>query len=171
MKNQIFAFGASAFLLLSVMAGSTGCKKSNGTASNSTTATIQTSATASGTAFSSNSAGGFYYTATKSFDLASAQIKSGDSLIMELTFPDTLALNKSYPLGGSQEGPNLEYTDWKTQDWFATSWSEASGTMTITSLDKNSHNVQGNFNAILWKAGGDSIIVSNGKFNINYLVQ
>jgi hypothetical protein len=166
MKNTILPFSLFASLFLIVLIVNSSCKKSNNSNSTGTT-----SATVSGTAYQSSISSGVDITSGNTFDLITAQTKGGDSLIMEFTFPDTVAVNKAYPLGGSQTAASLSYTDWKTQDWFSTGWNAPSGTLTITSLNKSSHNVQGNFSAIVWKAGGDSLIIKNGQFNFNYQVQ
>lgn len=166
MKNKTLLFSFLASVLLIILVGNSSCKKSND--SNSVGST---SATISGTAFQSTISAGADITAENAFDLVTAQVKGTDSISMELIFPDTVVVNKAYSLGGSSTAASLEYIDWKTQNWFSTGWDAPSGTLTITSLNKNSHNVQGNFSAIIWAAGGDSLIVKNGQFNINYQVQ
>ena len=150
---------------LTVLAGFTACKKDNnsGVASNSTTATV------SGATFQSIAGTGVDVASQNDLTLVFVQAKSGDTTTMSLNFPDTIQVGKPYKIGGDNTVVYLEYAT--KDDWYSTWNGQESGTLTVTSLNKSSKNIQGTYSAIAWKAGGDSDIVKDGKFNVNFLVQ
>jgi hypothetical protein len=160
MKNRYFLWTFSA---LTVLVGFTACKKdSSGTPSNSSTATI------SGAAFKSSYTTGVDLTSQNNITLAFLQGKGDDTTVITLSFPDTIQVNKAYKIGGDNTVVSLEYET--SAQWFATWGGEESGTMTLSVLNKDAHNVQGTYSGIAWAAGGDSVIIKDGKFNANYLV-
>jgi hypothetical protein len=101
-------------------------------------------------------------------------VEGGDSISVDLAFPDTLSVNKSFHFGGYATGADVEFTDWKAPKWYTSGFGYNAGgnsTVTITSLDKNSHTLQGTFSAVMWYNSTDSMIVNSGKFNVNYQVK
>ena len=160
MKNRYFLWTFSA---LTVLIGFTACKKdSSGTPANTSTANV------SGTAFQSSVTTGLDYTSQNNITLEFFQGKGTDTNIITLNFPDTIQVNKAYKIGGDNTVVSLEYET--ASDWYSTWGGEESGTLTVTSHNKDSHNIQGTYSAIAWRAGGDSVIIKDGKFNANYVV-
>jgi hypothetical protein len=158
MKNRYFLWTFSA---LTVLIGFTACKKdSSGTPANTSTANIN------GTAFQSSRATGIDLTSQNSFTLVFFQGKGTDTTSITLSFPDTVQVNKAYKIGGDNTVVQMEY---ETSDqWFSTWSGEETGTLTVTSLNKDAKNIQGTYSAIAFAAGGDSVVVKDGKFNANY---
>jgi hypothetical protein len=157
MKNHSLLWTA---LALTSLVAFTACKKDNNSGGGGNTASI------SGTAFQSSVSSGFDLTSQNNITLMFQQGKGGDTSVITLNFPDTLQVNKAYVIGGANTLVWLEYET--PSDWYATYDGQESGSFTITSMNKDSKNIQGNYNAIAWKAGGDSVIITNGKFNVNY---
>jgi len=129
---QLWSFSAL-FLLVSF----TACKKdsSSGTSTNSSTATV------SGAAFQSTVAAGVDFTSQNNLTVEFFQIKGHDSTNITISFPDTLQANKAYTIGGTNTLVSLQYET--PQDWYSTWDGQASGSLTLTSFNKNGHNVQG----------------------------
>ena len=160
MKNR---YSLWAFSALIVLVGFTACKKdSSGTPANSSSANV------SGASFQSSIATGVNLTSQNNLTLMFFQGKNGDTTSITISFPDTLQVNKAYTIGGSNSLVSLEYET--PNDWYSTWDGEASGSLTLTSLNKGAKNVQGTYSAIAWKAGGDSVVIKDGKFNTNFLV-
>ena len=160
MKNRYLLWTFSA---LTTLIGFTACKKDNnsGVATNSTTANV------SGTTFQSSTVTGIDITSQNYLSLIFKQGKGNDTNTLTLTLPDTLQVNKAYKIGGVN---TLVYLEYETSSaWYSTWSGEESGSLTLTALNKTTHNIQGTYSAIAWAAGGDSVIVKDGKFNANYL--
>jgi len=173
MKKKTLLFSSFAYLSLIILVGTSSCKKNNNSTNDSTSVGTVT-ASISGKAYQSTISTGVDDTNNGLFNIVTAQVKGGDSISFDLAFPDTLSVNKPFHFGGFATGATVDYTDWKTPNWYTSGFGSNAGgnsTVTITSLDKYSHNLQGTFSAIIWYDSSDSLIVNSGKFNVNYQVK
>lgn len=155
-KTKFRLLALAAFALITASA----CKKDNDSPGDSG----KFSATINGTAFQPSLAG-----ALDAYDyitISGFQVVSNDSLILSLDIPDTAHVN--VPI--SFEDGSLSYTRSKSGDTYY-SWGNGShGSTTLTSWDKTNKKVAGTFSGVVYEAygGNDSIVVTNGQFNINY---
>jgi len=160
LSAQLLSWGIIPAMALTLVVA--GCKKSNdsGVASNSASATIGTasfqSTVTNGVAFSGN------------LQLTAMQITNGDTLVLLLDFPDTLALNKSYVLDGTIVG--LTYYDTKSGSttYTATGQGTDASSFILSGLNKTTKVATGTFGCKVWPPNGNGIIVNSGKFNISY---
>jgi|GEM_PF-1317943 len=156
------------FLLTIVFANLTACKKSGSDAPNVHDAF---SATLNGNSFQTSTVEGLDMTSISTFDIVATQHSGNDSTVIELSFPDTLAINKTYDIGGGHSGGAFG-TFYNGGMWYLTMYRlGVSGSITLTSLDKNNHFVAGSFTGVAKSTAGDSIVLNNGKFSSNFQVQ
>jgi len=152
-------------LLAIVFTNMTACKKSS---SNTPSAF---SATLSNSSFQASTIIGVDIASLNTFDILATQHSGTDSTVIELSFPDTLTVNKTYDIGGTNSGGAFG-TYYDGGLWYLTAYRQGvSGSITLTSLDKNSHFVAGNFTGVAKSTAGDTIVLNNGKFSSNYAQQ
>jgi hypothetical protein len=122
------------------------------------------SASINGTAFQPSLAGALY--AYDYITITGFQAVSNDSLVLSLDIPDTAHVN--VPI--SFEDGRLSYTKSKSGDTYY-SWGNGShGSTILSSWDKTNKKIAGTFSGVVYPqyGGNDSIVVTNGQFNINY---
>lgn len=158
------------FLWLSVAFASviiltTSCKKSSSTPSQAVSATIGS------TNFQGSAIVGVNYTTYNRMQVVASQVTSSDSLYLEIDFPDTLTVNKTYDMGGDPFGQALAYYIGSTQTWYSTTSEKVSGTLTLTSYDKNAKTVAGTFSLTIYGSGDTELEVKNGKFSSSYITE
>jgi len=159
-------FPKTSYVLLAIVfTNMTACKKNSSNAPNSFSATINNNS------FQASGVIGVDITSIYTFDILATQHSGSDSTVIELSFPDTLTVNKTYDIGGSNSGGAFG-TYYDGGLWYLTAYrSGVSGSITLTSLDKSSHFVAGNFTGVAKSTAGDSIVLNNGKFSSNYTQQ
>ncbi len=165
MKVKIFllVFSIAGFLIFFPS-----CKKSNdaGPSTNSISATL--TAPSGTTSFKSTSnIFGNFYTVSQMYYLQGAQVVDGDSLTLEILFYDTLAINKPYLITQSPIGDvHVNYIKWATNLVYVPDFFSPVGTLTVTSMNQTTHAVAGTFSGKFFSSDTDSIVISNGEFNI-----
>ena len=173
MRSKIVGFSAGSFLacfaLFAVIAG---CKKSSGSSgSTSTLSATLTPQRASGFAFQPSLTVGTLSESVSTIFITSLQIKSGDSLLLQVGFPDTSRLNVAYQVSSGLIGMN--YSDALTGFFYIAAESGGSGSVTLTTLDTVGHKAIGTFSGTMVGNNGlnsDTLIVTNGQFNSTYTV-
>ena len=143
------------------------CKKSNdsGAPANTITATLTTPAGV--TTYKSSSTFGFHYETSGQYWLEGQQVAGGDSLIFDFTFYDTLVVNKPYLITDAASGNvTATYIKWNSHAIYAPDYFSPIGTLTVTSMDKTNHTIAGTFSGKFFASSSDSVVISNGKFNI-----
>jgi len=151
----------SFFIVLAVFAA---CKKNNGGASINSASAIIGSA-----AFQSTQTVGVDNRSNHSFELNATQLKTGDTSAIDLFFPDTVKLNKAYTLDNDLF--YVGYVTSKGQKFYFPDYFSPIGTLTVTSIDKSAHIVAGTFSGHFLASSTDSVVITNGKFNISYILQ
>jgi hypothetical protein len=122
------------------------------------------SATINGTAWQPSKAGAFYENNFVTID--GLQVQLNDSLALSLDIPDTAHVN--IPISFA-EG-KLTYTKSKSSSIYI-SWGNSSHGFTILSnWDKTNKKVAGKLSGVVYSIfnPGDSIVITNGQFNITY---
>ena len=142
----------------------TSCKKSNSPAP--TNAAF--SATVNGSAFNPTASNAVYTGFAQSWDIFGLYIKGSDSSVFDVTIYAPVTLNK--PVTTYYSG--VDYYSAGVDD-FSDFVGTGKATITVTSLDSVNHKISGTFSGVLPGTTGsdDSVVVTNGKFNISYLVQ
>ena len=149
------------------------CKKSNDTPSapsNTIEATVGT------TGFVSSHTLSVLFDVSTNFDLLGSEIVSGDSVGFELQFPDTLVVNKIYPAtAGGLVGTNIsiDYYNFHTFAIYAPDDNNPVASISITAFDSTKHTIAGTFSGhfINTSLSTDSVVITNGKFNVTYVNQ
>jgi hypothetical protein len=161
-RAMVLVLVTSAFML-----AATGCKKSsnNGGGSGSMSATV------SGTAWANSyPLVGLYATSggTGGFEIVGFQFKSGDSTSLDLDFPAPIVLNQAMSTNTSSF--IIAYTDSKSGAGYGALVGIGNATLTITSYDSTGHTIGGTFSGVLYNTStfADSIMVTNGKFNLSF---
>ena len=122
------------------------------------------SATINGTAWQPSKANAIHVNDFITID--GLQVQSNDTLALSLDIPDTANVNMPV----SFEDGRLTYTKSKSGAIYI-SWGNAShGSTTISGWDKANKKVSGKFSGVVYSifGGTDSIVITNGQFNINY---
>jgi hypothetical protein len=162
--NRAITFLAiSSIVLLAV----TSCSKSNNSSSST-----GVSATVSGTAWANSyPVAGIYYTAGGEFDIIGAQMKGGDTTGIEVFLTSPITLNSAVNTNASNW--DLTYIDEKTLNEYDGAYGNSHALLTVTSYDSTGHKIGGTFTGVLYNISGtgDSIVVTNGKFNTAFQVQ
>jgi hypothetical protein len=144
----------------------TSCSKNNSSSgSNGGTFT----ATVSGTSFQSVIAGGEQVSSANLFFLAGEAVISGDTIELSITMQDSIALNTAIPFDGFIT--TLAYENLKTGTvYISESSSSTPGSVTITAYSSAAQQIGGTFSGTIYNQSntGDSLVVTNGKFNVNY---
>lgn len=144
----------------------TSCSKNN---SGSVNDAGSFSATVSGTAYQSVVAGGEQVSSANLFFLAGEAVISGDTVELSITMQDSIALNTAIPFDGYLT--TLTYENLKTGlVYISESASSTPGSVTITSYSSAGQQIGGTFSGTIYNQSNvaDSLVVTNGKFNINY---
>ena len=160
--TSLLAVSAIAFSALFLASS---CKKDNGP----TGAAAQLSATIGANSFSPSLVQGFDDGILTS--VAGLQIKSGDSLILTVSVPDTAKAGMVIKFSAIDDGA-VEYINSKaTMAYF--SWTGAShGTITINSWDKTNKKISGSVNGMLYNDFNDKDSARiSGQFNTAYVTQ
>lgn len=174
MTSKIVRFSAGSFLacfaLFVVIAG---CKKSNSSSTGGGTlsATLTPGNVATGFAFQPSLTVGTLSQSVSTIFITSLQIKSGDSLLLQVGFVDTARVNVAYPISGGLTGMN--YSDALTGFFYIADQSAGSGSVTLTTIDTVGHKAVGTFSGTMVGNNGlnnDTLIVTNGQFNSTYTV-
>ena len=122
------------------------------------------SATINGTAWQPSKADAFYE--NDFITIGGRQVQLNDSLALSLDIPDTAHVN--IPI--SFDNGKLTYTKSKSGAIYI-SWGNSShGATILSSWDKTNKKVTGKFSGVVYSifSASDSIVITNGQFNINY---
>jgi hypothetical protein len=166
-RSITFVLSLATFLLLF-----SSCKKSNDAGAPANTISATLTAPTSTTTFQSASTFGFYYGVSKSYWLEAAQVVGGDSLLFDINFYDTVVVNKPYLITDAASGyVNVTFIKWKSHSIYAPDYVSPVGTLTVTSMNQTNHTVAGTFSGKFFATSTDSLMISNGKFNITCLTQ
>lgn len=153
-----------AFALLAI---SVGCKKSN----NSTNSTSAVSASMGSTAYSASTTNTFAWYSTDStvYQFVSFAVNGTDTTGLEFQIFTPFTVGTTIT---DQTMVNMDYFVSSTKDYSA-GWGTGHIAMTVTSQDTLNHKIAGTFTATLYNNlnQGDSLQVTNGKFNTAYIVQ
>jgi hypothetical protein len=165
MKNKTFRLlGLSTVFATALTIGFSSCKKDkndNGGASGQFSATIGSNAFRPSQVEADLSQG--------FFEIAGIQVVSGDSLILDLGFPDTVTVNSKLNFYSS----DLSYVTTKSLKFYSSSASSAHGSVTFTTVDKTNKKLAGKFSGVLYGIFGtsDSLVIKDGQFNTAYKAQ
>ena len=148
----------SALIAFSFAFVTTSCKKSN-----SSTDAGPFSATMSGTAYQPSKVAAFDQLSY--VNIEGLQIKSGDSISLQLSIPDTETVSSVVDF----DHASLKYFDTKGLIRFETTY-PAHGSITFSTWDKTNRKIVGKFSGVLYggASGNDSVVISNGQFNTAY---
>jgi len=153
-RAMALAVISSAFLLAAAS-----CSKSNNNSSNgSMTASIN------GTAWTANALiSGQFSVASGGFQIGGLQLKSGDSIVLEVSFYSPVALDQT--ISSDSTGIDIECD--KADSLFDGGPLAGHSTLTITSYDSIGYKVGGTFSGVLYNisGGSDSLVVTNGTFS------
>jgi hypothetical protein len=152
----------------SLVTATVGCKKSNSSSSGSGTIT----ANVSGVSFASSAttSQAIYSSAYGQFDIVGAQVKGGDTTLIDLSWNAAPKLN--FPISSDTSLMEISYFDSKTQAAFDGSDLPGHSIITITSWDSTNLKVAGTWSGVMYGISAtDSIVVTNGTFNTTYIKQ
>lgn len=77
-----------------------------------------------------------------------------------------------YPITAAVAGDvNVTYINWKTNAMYVPDFTSPVGTLTVTSMNQTNHTIAGTFSGKFFASSSDSVVISNGKFNITCLEQ
>jgi hypothetical protein len=164
MKLKISSLLAFSALVVFCLAVATSCKKSNSSAP--TNAAF--SAMIDNSAFNPTTSNAVYTSFAQSWDIYGFYVKGKDSSVFDVTIFAPVTLNT--PVTTYYSG--VDYYSAGVDD-FSDFVGTGKATITVTSLDSVNHKISGTFSGVLPGTTGsdDSVVVTNGKFNISYLVQ
>lgn len=167
--KPIGSFCTIAFCLVLCGSAFTGCSKNNG---NSASSGAVFTATVNGKDFVPTVAGGDDVTSGNFFYIAGNQVSAADTIILSISMPDNPALNMAIPFDGSNTV--MAYEDIKTGTVFSNNgMSSPPGSITVTSLSPPTNQIAGTFSGTLYSQSNasDSMVVTNGKFDVSYTIQ
>jgi hypothetical protein len=152
----------------SLVTATVGCKKSNSSsgASGSVTANI------AGVTFASTATTtqAIYSSAYGQFDIVGAQVKNGDTTLIDLSWNPAPKLN--FPISSDTTVMEISYFDSKTQVAYDGSDLPGHSIITVTSWDSTNLKVAGTWSGVMYGLSAtDSIVVTNGTFNTSYTRQ
>lgn len=160
--RQVF-FGSS-LVVLFIGFLSVGCKKSS-----SSTGSGTFSATVGDTAFTPGDVAGIYVTADQAWSILAYQIKAGDTVSFDINIYLPFTVNQ--PI--APNFTNILYQNAMGEPYYNAIGHTPNLAITVTSVDSVNHNIAGTFSGSLYDENGtgDSVVVTNGKFNTSYSVQ
>jgi hypothetical protein len=166
-QNRIFfpLFIVGSF---SLVTATVGCKKS----SNSSSASGAITANVSGVSFASSAttSQAVYSSAYRQFDIVGAQIKGGDTTLIDMSWNAATKLN--FPIASDTSLMEISYFDSKTQAAFDGGDLPGHSIITITSWDSTNLKVAGTWSGVMYGiTATDSIVVTSGTFNTTYIKQ
>ena len=161
MKSVLYLFACSLACVVIVS-----CSKSN---SGSSTATF--SATVNGKTFNPAVVGGEDVTSGGFFYIAGNQFATTDTVILSLILADTPVLNTPLPFDGVNT--IMAYQDFKTGVVYSNEGIPGPGAITVTYHNTQGAQLTGTFYGTLYNqtSASDSIVITNGKFNVLYTTQ
>ena len=150
----------SALIAFSFAFVTTSCKKSNSTPDSGSGPFF---ATMSGTVYQPSKVAAFDQQSY--VNIEGLQVKSGDSISLQLSFHDTEAVTAVVDFNHA----TIKYFDTKKLIRFETTY-PAHGTITFSSWDKTNRKIAGEFSGVLYggSTGTDSVVITNGQFNTAY---
>lgn len=94
--------------------------------------------------------------------------KATDSFQLSVSIPDTATVNTT--LTTKNDDVYIRYINFKGYPTYSSAARAGHGTVTLTSIDKTNKKLTGSFSGVLYKhaADVDSLVVTNGQFNISY---
>jgi hypothetical protein len=127
-------------------------------------ASAQLSATLSGTAYQPSQL--YAIDEYGNIDIMGLQVKSGDSISLSVSIPDTATGKTALTLDDAA----VDYYDTKGNIAYSSWYYPSHGTVTFTSWDKSAKKIAGSFSGVIYRGGAtlDSVVVTNGKFNTTY---
>jgi hypothetical protein len=95
---------------------------------------------------------------------------SKDTSWVEIDVSDTAHINQP---DVDYASSTIYYTTGSHKIYSSDPFFYSHGSMTVTSWDKTAHTITGTFNGVFYntQVGNDSVIVTNGRFNTNYIVE
>jgi hypothetical protein len=122
------------------------------------------SATVGSTSFKPQNITVGYDVTRRMIEILGYSITAGDTTQLTILVPDTAALNTPFPF---TSGSSLSWYDSKV-DFYSGDEIFGHGSVTLNTLDTLTQMVSGTFNGTLEGTTGDTIVVSNGAFNVVY---
>jgi hypothetical protein len=145
------------------------CEKSsnNSGSSGSMTASINNTAWAANAGF-----GGSFTVADSTFDIAGAEIKSGDTTGFSITFYTPITVNKTVN-SDTTSNIDIQYADAKTGALYEGGTLAGHSILTITSYNTSNYTIGGTFSGVLYNVttGSDSVTVTGGTFSTSFTLQ
>jgi hypothetical protein len=146
---------ATCTLLISV----TSCKKSTDSG------TPKFSATIGGTPYNSSYTYAYYFTPQSLIFIEGLEVKSGDSIFLELVVPDSANVHSKLSLNEAQ----ITYLNYRGTFDYIGYRAPSHGTITFSNWDKTGKKIAGNFSGVIYSLSKtDSVVVTNGQFNADY---
>lgn len=159
MRNRKLLVLSSAFALaLSISV--TSCKKDKDDSSGES---AKFSANIGGIAYQPNKV--VAWESPSTISIQSYQIKSGDTVSLQLYFPSSATVNSKFTL--ENEADLFYFNSKKTMD-YSSYTSRSHGTVTFSTVDNTNKKVVGKFSGVLYASSTDSVIVKDGQFNTSY---
>src|SRR6185312_3219962 len=165
MKFQCNRVLSAAIVGASILFAVTSCKKSS-------TGSAAMSATINGGAWASSfPVAGGHTSQGDTYELGAAQYKNSDSTILAVGFNGPVVLNQAF--SSDTTTLDIAYQDIKAQVQYDGVSGHGFSILTVTSLDSVNHKIAGTFSGVLYNdfGGGDSVVVTNGRFSAPYLAQ
>jgi hypothetical protein len=161
-KTRKLAAG-TAIACLTLFSVVSSCKKSN-----SSSGSGALSATINSTNFQPTITTAVYEKANGFMVINGLQISGGDSINLQISIADTLKVNEVDSLSAS----DIYYSDSKSGNWYeGGGGGYQNGALKIISWDTAGRKIAGIFSGYLYHTYSDSLKVSNGRFNISYIIQ
>jgi hypothetical protein len=155
---------ALALFTMALLMSLAACSKNNNSSP-------EISATIGGSAFSNSLEGADArdLTADQLIDITAEQDQAHDTVYLSFVFPDSSSVGTlNFNLAGRI---GIEYLDINGTFQYDSSNPHSHGSLELTTYDKTNKKVAGSFSGVIYGALGDSVVITNGKFNINYITQ
>jgi hypothetical protein len=145
------------------------CEKS----SNNSGSGESMTASINNTAWAANAGvGGSFTVADSTFDIAGAEIKSGDTTGLSITFYTPITVNKAFN-SDTTSAIDIQYADAKTGALYDGGTLAGHSILTITSYNTSNYTIGGTFSGVLYNVttGSDSVTVTGGTFSTTFTLQ
>lgn len=171
MNHKNSSLASILVLAASLLLTATACKKSNSNSASN----AAFSATIHDTAWQSTYGVGVYYQSVGTMQIqgVSSKIKD-DSTVLDVAFGP---VQVNQPVVTGVTGMDVAYYDQQNTFYWGAGNGQAPGTCTlvVTSFDTVNHKIAGTisgslYNAMLGASPTDSILLTNGRFNVSYII-
>jgi hypothetical protein len=158
-------------LVIAALSIPAGCKKSGNGGINPAFSMSATLTGAGASGFQIVSEFGSESQSLGTFAIEGIRPETSDSMILEVSFPDSIVLNTPTPIASSN-GEGIYFGDTEgLSAAFIAYQNVGHGTITITSWDHLKLNIAGTFSGVLYDQSlTDSVVVTNGVFSGTYLI-